>query len=272
MNQFDYSSKIAIGQYQQTGSILHRFDPRVKISGFFFLIMALTLSRSLIGILFGLAFAIIGIIIAQIPFRMISRSILLPMPFLLIIAINQMLIYPDRGGSVLLTIGSFQLSELAVLSAGLLILRFIALILTISLMSATVSSSEMIHGLQQLLKPLNKLGIHTMDFVMIIQIALRFLPLLAITAERIAKAQASKGADWGTKNRSIFKKIKQIIPLIIPLFTISLRRAESLALAMDARAYGYQAERTSMTEYHFRTKDAYFGSVCLIAAALIILL
>ena len=110
--------------------------------------------------------------------------------------------------------------------------------------------SELIHGLLRLLSPLNHL-IKTIDMVMVIQVMLRFFPFLTQSAERIAKAQASRGAEWGVKSRGLFTRIRQVVPLIIPLFLISLRRAENLALAMDARAYGYLDTRTSMQELHF---------------------
>ena len=90
---------------------------------------------------------------------------------------------------------------------------------------------------------------------MVLQITLRFVPILAQTAERIAKAQASRGAEWGGKTKGLINRIKQILPLLIPLFVISLRRSESLALAMDARAYGYLDYRTSIAEMKFTVTD-----------------
>ena len=94
-----------------------------------------------------------------------------------------------------------------------------------------------------------------MDLVMVLQITFRFVPMLAQTAERIAKAQASRGAEWGGKTQGLFNRIRQILPLIVPLFVISLRRSENLALAMDARAYGYLDYRTSMVEMKFKWSD-----------------
>jgi energy-coupling factor transport system permease protein len=90
---------------------------------------------------------------------------------------------------------------------------------------------------------------------------MRFLPLLAQSAERIAKAQASRGSEWGTRKGNLFSQVKQIIPLIVPLFLISLRRAETMALAMDARAYGLKNQRTSLYELHFDWKDALFLAI-----------
>jgi energy-coupling factor transport system permease protein len=87
-------------------------------------------------------------------------------------------------------------------------------------------------------------------------VTLRFLPFLAQSAERIAKAQASRGADWGVKKKGLVNRIRQVVPMVLPLFITSLRRSENLALAMAARAYGVLATRTSMTEPHFTWKDA----------------
>jgi energy-coupling factor transport system permease protein len=109
-----------------------------------------------------------------------------------------------------------------------------------------------------------------MDLVMVMQITLRFVPLLTQTAERIAKAQASRGAEWGSKTKGLINRIKQILPLVVPLFVISLRRAENLALAMDARAYGYLDYRTSMVEMKFTIKDAIAVILNLIVSLIIL--
>ena len=129
----------------------------------------------------------------------------------------------------------------------------------------------MIQGLQLLLKPLDRIGLHTADFAMIVQVMLRFIPFLAQTAERIAKAQASRGGNWGDKTRSIIAKVRQIVPLVIPLFVISLRRSENMALAMDARAYGYLPKRTSMHEFHLRWSDGLFLLISITISVLIVM-
>jgi energy-coupling factor transport system permease protein len=109
-----------------------------------------------------------------------------------------------------------------------------------------------------------------MDLVMVMQITLRFVPLLTQTAERIAKAQASRGAEWGGKTKGVINRVKQILPLVVPLFVISLRRAENLALAMDARAYGYLDYRTSMVEMKFTFTDALAVILNLIVSLMIL--
>jgi energy-coupling factor transport system permease protein len=122
----------------------------------------------------------------------------------------------------------------------------------------------MITGLDHLLSPLRRIGIQTMDLVMMIQVTLRFLPLLAISAERIAKAQASRGAQWGTGKSGLVAQVRRVVPLIVPLFLTTLRRSESMALAMDARAYGLKDIRTSVYTLTYHPRDTWFVMVGLI--------
>lgn len=270
MSDFEFLPSATIGQYIPTGSVIHRIDPRAKLIGFGVLILAITFSTSKIGIGIGLAAALLGLVIARIPLKFALKGLLPPLPFLILIAFIQFFLYPDAGRSVLFTLGPLSVSLAGILSGVLLILRFGALILTISLMTFVISTSEMIQGLQKLLAPLSRIGIHSMDFVMVIQVTLRFLPFLAQSAERIAKAQASRGAEWGVKSKGLMNRVRQVVPLIIPLFTTSLRRSETMALAMDARAYGYKANRTSMFEYTFGWRDALFLLILLAITAAVI--
>ncbi len=267
MSEFEFLPSATIGQYIPTGSVLHRMDPRAKIVGFGLMMLAITFSTSKIGVGIGLIAVIAGILLSRIPLKFALKGLLPPLPFMIIIAVLQFFFYPNPGTSIIFRLGPVVLSVAGILSGILIILRFFTLILAISLMSFVTSTSEMIHGLQKLLTPLNRIGIPTMDFVMVIQVTLRFIPFLAQSAERIAKAQASRGAEWGGKSKGLVSRVRQIIPLIIPLFTTSLRRSETMALAMDARAYGFKANRTSMFEYTFNWRDALFILALLAIAA-----
>jgi energy-coupling factor transport system permease protein len=257
MSEFDFLSRMPMGQYISTGSLLHKIDPRVKIVFFLMLLMVITLSTSLVGLGISLVVLVVYVFISRIKPGFALRSLLPPLPFLLIIAVIQVLLYSTASDPVqLFSFGFIRVSMAGILAGSMLMVRFAALILCISLASFCISTSELIQGLQRLLSPLNKLKINTMDLVMVIQVMLKFLPFLAQTAERIAKAQASRGAEWGGKSPGLIKRVKQIIPLIIPLFLISLRRSENLALAMDARAYGFMDHRSSMLEMKFNWFDA----------------
>jgi energy-coupling factor transport system permease protein len=142
----------------------------------------------------------------------------------------------------------------------------------IGLGAASISESELTHGLLSLLSPLTRVGIPAADFVLAVQVSLRYFPLLAQSAERIAKAQASRGADWRPAGWNLVRRAQQIIPLVVPLFITSLRRAENMALAMDARGYGSQPVRTSLVTLRFTPRDALALAAVLALAVVMVFL
>lgn len=257
MNNFEFLRLVNIGQYLPLESFLHRRDPRAMIAAYVFLLAATTFTKSLSGILLALAVVLVLFIIGRIPIKYGLRGLLPPLPFLLILAVLQVFISIHPPGAQPL----FQWRFISIYADGLLaasrlLLRFTALILELSLASSTLSTSELIHGTESLLKPLTALRIPVHDLVMVIQVTFRFIPFLAQAAERIAKAQASRGAEWGTRKGGLLARTRQLIPLIVPLFMISLQRAETMALAMDARGYGSMPQRSSMIVLRFGWLDA----------------
>jgi energy-coupling factor transport system permease protein len=268
MSNFEYMGQVTIGQYLPVDSFLHRLDPRARILIFSFTILLITFEPRLTGLLAGLVFILIGLVLGRIPLRYAIRGLLPPLPFLLLLAILQIFIARNLASSPIL----FQYSVITVTVSGIwagatLIVRFTGLILAISLATLCLSTSHMVHGLEALLRPLNRIGVPTRDFIMVIQVTVRFIPLLTQTAETIAKAQAARGAEWGTKQGSLINRIRQFLPLLVPMFVASLRKAENMALAMDARAYGSSSLPTSMVELNFRLVDG----LAIAASALICL-
>ena len=154
----------------------------------------------------------------------------------------------------------------------MLLLRFACLILVLSLSSFTISNSQLIQGLGQLLAPFGRLGLPVADWVMAVQVMLRFLPLLAQVAERIARAQASRGAVWGTRKGSLFSRVRQVVPLTIPLFIMALRRAENMALAMEARAFQRRSRTVALVDTHIGLAEILAILATTGVSALIILL
>lgn len=256
MHNFEFLRMVNIGQYLPLQSVLHRMDPRARIIIYFVIIAAATFTPNPEGLAIALLAVLLGMLLGRIPFKFALRGLLPPLPFLLILAVLQVFIAPHPIDAVpLIELGPLSVYLAGLVTAGMLLLRFTVLILGLGLASYTLSTSELIHGLESLLSPLTRLGIPTHDLVMVMQVTIRFIPFLAQTAERIAKAQASRGAEWGTGSRNLLARIRQFIPLILPLFLISLRRAETMALAMDARGYATVSRRTSMLVMHFTWKD-----------------
>ena len=271
MSQFEYLNRISFGQYLPTGSIIHRLDPRSKILGYTILILALTLSKQIPGLLAAVILIMLLLLISKVPITYALRGLLPPLPFIALLAILQLFITPHPSGDRLLfSYGILSISATSLRFAILLLIRFTGLILLLTLASVTLSTLEMIHGLDLLLKPLNRIGIRTDSAAMVVQIMLRFIPFLAINAEKIAKSQASRGAEWDSSKGGVIRRVRQFLPLIIPLFSVSLQQADTLANAMLARGYGSNVHRTGLREVRFNWMDLIFLIFSACAAWLIL--
>lgn len=257
MSQFEFSSRVTIGQYLPAQSFLHGLDARARILIFSAVVLTLTFSPNWQGLLLGLVVVVGGLLLGRIPLRFALHGLVPPLPFLLILALLQIVFPWNRSDAgALWRFWIFTITPVSLLAGGMLLLRFLALILAISLTTFCLSTSQLIHGLDRLLSPLRRMGLPTRDLVMVIQITLRFLPLLAQVTERIAKAQASRGADWGSARGNLIQRVRQVAPLIVPMFLAALQKGENMALAMDARAYGSHPSPTSMMEMRFTARDA----------------
>ena len=222
-----------------------------------------------LGLLVGAVAVLAGLVLARLPLRYALRSLLSPLPFLIILAGLQVFFnaLPDSG-PVLLQIGSVNITPADLLAGGMLLLRFGVLVLGISFATQVLSTSELAHGLEELFVPLERLGLPVHDGVMALVVAVRFLPFLAQSAERIAKAQAARGAEWAKGRGGLLGRVRMLLPLLVPIFVTSLRRAETMAMAMDARGYASRARPTALVELHFRRQDAVVVglAVCLAVA------
>lgn len=272
MNSFDFINQTPFGQYIPLESIIHRLDPRVRLIGFSLLLLAIVFTPALVGVLCGLLVAITGIALAKLPLRFVLKGIWAPLPFLLILAVLQILFNAQTQPSPLIwQVGSLEITRHDILLGITLIIRFSALIILISLATLTLSTSQVTTALFYLLAPLQKLKLPVHDLVMIVQIMLRFLPLIALSAEKIAKAQASRGADWSRRGFNPIRQAKQILPMFVPLIIISLQRAEALALAMDARGYGGEHPRTCLHALAFHFSDGVALTVMSLMAVAVVL-
>jgi len=269
MSEFEYLSSLSLGQYLPSGSAIHRVNPGFKLAGYLILILALTLSKQISGLSTEIAFICILLFLSRTPIKFALQGLRTPLPFILLLAVIQLFMVSQRGGEpTYFEWGFLTITRSGIYAAGLLCLRFIGLVLLLTLSSASLSTLEIVHGLDILLSPLSWLGMHTSPVVMTIQIMLRFLPSLAISAEKIAKSQASRGAVWGNRKAGLLQKARQLLPLLVPLFTVSLQQADALANAMLARAYGLRNKRSSLIQYSIKWTDLVFFVLCLTAAFL----
>lgn len=257
MSEFEFLRNLPFGQYLSLDTPLEHIDCRARIVSFGLILSALTLSRNLIGLVFGLVVILISLIALRFPLRFALRGLLSPLPFLVLLAILQLFFNPGPDeGTRLFQIGTNVIAFSDLKLGVILLLRFCALILGLTIASISLSTSEITHGMESLLTPLKWFHFPVHDFVVVIQVSLRFIPLLAQVAERIAKAQASRGAAWQKGSGNLMSRARLFIPLLLPLFLTSLRRAENMALAMDARGYGSQKKRSNLIVFRFKWIDA----------------
>ncbi len=257
MSEFEFQRFITIGQYLPTESPIHKLDPRTRLIAAGLLLIAVTAAPNLQGLVLSIIILQALVILARIPTTYVWKGMLAPLPFILFLAVLQVLLSPTPGIPAWVELGPVRISEVSVINGIKMLLRFPALIMVITLLSACTATTEAVRGLDMLLKPLAKLGLPTQDFVLMVQVALHFLPLLAREAERIAKSQASRGAEWGTGRRGLLRRARQALPILVPLFLVSLQRAENLALAMEARGYRGQSVRSSLIVLRFERRDAF---------------
>lgn len=259
---------ITIGQYYPAKSVVHRLDPRVKLVSTLLYLISLFLFRSISGYLVATIFLVTVIRISRVPFSFIVRG-LKPVVMLLMITVLFNL-FLTRSGDVLFHAWIFTITEGGLVTAVYMAVRLIYLIIGSSLMTFTTTPNELTDGIEALLHPLNKVRVPVHEVAMMMSIALRFIPILLEETDKIMKAQIARGADFESGN--IVQRAKSMIPILVPLFVSAFRRANDLAMAMEARCYHGGAGRTKMKPLHYKSRDytAYIIVITYVAAVFVI--
>lgn len=253
---------ITLGQYYQTDSVVHRLDPRVKLIATLLFICSLFVVNQAAGYVVAVVFLALAIRLSHVPFRFMVRG-MRAILFLLVLTF---------GFNLFLTPGEavFQVWKLTVTREGItmavkMAVRLSLLIIGSSVMTLTTTPNNLTDGLERLLKPLQKLRVPVHEIAMMMSIALRFIPILMEETDKIMKAQIARGADFETGN--IFQKAKGLVPLLVPLFISAFRRANDLAMAMEARCYHGGEGRTQMKPLCYRGRDFVAYGVTLVYLA-----
>ena len=259
---------ITIGQYYPAKSVLHRLDPRVKLVSTLLYLISLFLVKNVWGYVVATVFLIAVIRLSKVPFSYIVRG-LKPIIMLLMITVIFNL-FLTRSGDVLFSWWIFTVTEGGLKTAVIMANRLIYLIIGSSLMTFTTTPNELTDGIETLLKPLNKIHVPVHEIAMMMSIALRFIPILLEETDKIMKAQIARGADLESGN--MIQKAKSMIPILVPLFVSAFRRANDLAMAMEARCYRGGEGRTKMKPLHYQSVDwkAYVFVVVYLVAVIII--
>jgi energy-coupling factor transport system permease protein len=241
----------AIGQYYPGDSFFHRLEPRIKIGLITIYVVSLFLFNTFWGYLAMSMFTLAVIITSKLPYKVLLRGL---KPLYFILAFTLVLhVFLTKGGTILFQWKKISIESQGVISGVMMAWRLIILVMTSSLLTLTTSPIALTDAIEGLLSPLKPIGVPAHELAMMMTIALRFIPTLLEEAEKIMKAQMARGADFESGN--LIQRAKSMIPLLVPLFISSFRRADDLALAMEARCYRGGKGRTRMKVHKITGKD-----------------
>jgi len=262
MEDFEFLRNVTIGQYFHGDSVIHRIDPRAKITVLMILAIANSFVLTVTGNVVLLAVCIAFLLMSGISFTFMLSGIKPALPLIAVFALMQLFFYGDaypaygmesvtfwRWGMMSVTNGSIQLMIVT-------LMRFLEIFFLVSLLTSTTTTTNLAYAIESMLEPFQKLRVPAQEISLIGTIALRFVPIFAEQMEIIMKAQASRGADFGEGGIFRFvKRTKQTATLIVPLFVDAFRRAEDLILAMDARCYTGGQGRTKIVRFRMTGLD-----------------
>lgn len=242
---------ITLGQYYRADSVIHRLDPRVKIAGTLAYMISLFVFNNLIC--YALAIVFLGTIIglSKVPVKFMLRG-MQSVVFLLIITVIYNVFL--SGGTTIVKFWVFTITYEGIINAVFMFFRLMLLIMGSSVMTLTTTPNQLTDGLESLMRPLKIFKVPVHEMAMMMSIALRFIPILMEETDKIMKAQIARGADM--ENKNLFIRVKNLIPILVPLFISAFRRAGDLALAMEARCYHGGEGRTRMRVMKLAVRDA----------------
>ncbi|MCL2488868.1 MAG: energy-coupling factor transporter transmembrane protein EcfT [Oscillospiraceae bacterium] len=234
---------ITIGQYFPGGSVIHRMDPRMKLVLTFAFIVTLFLPKTWLGLAAAAVFLMVIILLTRLPFRLILRSVKPIIPIIIFTSVIN-IFYISEKVNWEWDWWIFHITDKGLSTAAFIVIRIVCLIIGSSLLTYTTSPTALTDGLERILRPLKVVRLNVHELAMMMTIALRFIPTLIEETDKIMMAQKARGADLDSGG--LFKRIRAMIPILIPLFVSAFRRAYELAMAMECRCYKGGKGRTRM--------------------------
>ena len=261
---------ITLGQYYVSNSFVHKLDARAKILLLAFIIVLIFIAQNFFGLLLVTVLTVATMLFSKIPIKMYLKNIKIIIPIVIFTAILN--VFYAKTGVLLLEFWNIKIYSDGVYRAIFMAVRVLLLILASSVLTYTTTPNDLTDAIERLLKPLKYIGlgnaVHTMSMMM--TSALRFIPTLIEETDKIMSAQKARGADL--ESGGIIKKVKALLPILIPLLISAVRRAYELAEAMECRCYNGGKGRTRMKELHLGVRDYFtFVIFSLVLAAVILL-
>lgn len=258
---------ITLGQYYPADSVLHRLDPRTKLFGTMVYIISLFLAKNIWGYLAAVLFLSVAIRASRVPFLFMVKG-LKAIVFIMVVSVSFNLFLTD--GRIIFQLGFLKVTWEGLETAFFMALRLILLVVGSSIMTLTTTPNALTDGLEKSLGFLNKVRVPVHEMSMMMSIALRFIPILIEETDKIMKAQMARGADFESGN--LIRRVKNMVPLLVPLFISAFRRATDLAMAMEARCYRGGEGRTKMKPLCYAARDRNTYVLFFIYLGIIILL
>ncbi|MEG1848071.1 MAG: energy-coupling factor transporter transmembrane component T [Lachnospiraceae bacterium] len=242
---------ITLGQYYQVDSVIHRMDARVKLIATMVYIISLFLVKNIVGYVVACLFLAGVIRCSKVPFKFLLKG-MKAILFLLLITVGFNLFLTP--GEPLVSFWIFTITKEGFRFAIFMAIRLTFLIMGSSVMTLTTTPNNLTDAMEKLLRPLRIFKVPVHEVAMMMSIALRFIPILLEETDKIMKAQIARGADFESGN--LIQKAKGLVPLLVPLFISAFRRANDLAMAMEARCYRGGDGRTKMKPLQYHRRDA----------------
>lgn len=258
---------ITLGQYYPTDSVIHKLDPRTKLVGTMVFIISLFLFRSFPCYLLAAVFLAMVIKVSGVPFGFMVKGLKAILILLVITMVFNLFLTP---GTPAVSVWKLTITWEGIEQAVFMAIRLCFLIIGSSVMTLTTTPNHLTDGMEKGLGFLNRVHVPVHEVAMMMSIALRFIPILLEETDKIMKAQMARGADF--ESGGLVKKAKSLVPLLVPLFISAFRRANDLAMAMEARGYRGGEGRTKMKPLLYQKRDymayliyvAYLAGICFI--------
>jgi energy-coupling factor transport system permease protein len=263
----EFFRNVSIGQYVDSRSYIHSLRPSTKYLWLIALMASGIAASSWAGAAFPFVLALALGACAGVKPGFLLRGAKPLLPLLALVALLQFLFsWPGDDSAVLLSLGPFSATAMEARLVGMTFIRTLGLMTVIGLFTSVTAEGESIHGVEDVLSPLERLGLRPQRLALAVGVALRFVPIVAGELEDIAKAQASRGADFGSGRGGPLKRARAYLPLFVPVTLRALERAESMAEAMEARGYSEEG-RTRLASYPRRRGEGLARIAALLACA-----
>lgn len=258
---------ITIGQYYPEASPIHRLDPRVKLMATIVFIIMIFVINNAAGYILAAAVLLSVIVISRVPLKYILKG-LKTIFFILIFTVVLNIFF--TSGTEIWSFKFIHITIEGLQNAGKMAIRLVYLIIGSSLMTLTTTPKNLTDGLEKALNPLKKIHLPVHEISMMMSIALRFIPILLEETDKIMKAQQARCADFESGN--VFQRAKSLVPVLVPLFISTFRRAYDLANAMEARCYHGGEGRTKLRPLKYQASDyrAYLYILLFVAAIILL--